>query len=83
VWQSTSKKREPLHIYDNSARALVSGSEFLIFYRFRDVLVHLLMQYDLKLYSYTRRLRNIVVLTLAIQTASRKLNSNKITKGYT
>jgi len=41
------------------------------------------MQYDLKLYSYTRRLRNLVVLTLSIQTDSRKLNSNKITKGYT
>jgi len=53
------------------------------FYRFCDVLVHLLMQYDLKLYSYTRRLRNLVVLTLSIQTDSRKLNSNKITKGYT
>jgi len=39
---------------------------FLIFYRFRDVLVHLLMQYGLKLYSYTRRLRNLVVLTLSI-----------------
>jgi len=36
------------------------------FYRFRDVLVHLLMQCDLKLYSYTRRLRNLVVLTLSI-----------------
>jgi len=35
-------------------------------YCFRDALVHLLMQCDLKLYSYTRRLRNLVVLTLSI-----------------
>jgi len=48
------------------------------FYCCRGALVHLLMQCDLKLYAYTGRLRNLVILTLSVWTASRKLNSNRI-----
>ena len=39
--------------------------QFLIHFRFRDVIMHLLMQCDLKLYLCTKRLRNLVVLTLS------------------